>query len=148
LEIKNYFTFSMIYAKKISLSTKGFCDVIDITPQVDNIVKKSNINNGLVVVFAFGSTAGITTIEMNANLEEDFKKTMEKIAPQGEVYSHDQKRGDGNGFSHIRASLTGSSLSVPLIDGEMTLGTWQQIVVCDFDNRARNREIVVQIVGE
>lgn len=138
----------MFYAKKIHIPTKGFCDIIDITSKVDNIVKESNIKNGLVVVFAFGATAAITTLEMNANLEEDLQKAMEKIAPQTGNYSHDQKWGDGNGFSHVRASLIGPSISIPLINKEMTIGVWQQIVVCDFDNRKRDREIVVQIVGE
>ena len=95
-----------------------------------------------------GSTLGVTTIEMNANLEEDLAEALEIIAPQSKKYHHDQKWGDGNGFSHIRASLLGPSTSVPIVNGKLTLGTWQQLVVIDFDNRQRDREIIVQVVGE
>jgi secondary thiamine-phosphate synthase enzyme len=138
----------MTFSQTFLITTRGFCDVIDITEKVSSIVAEAKIKKGIAVVFATGSTAGITTIEMNANLEDDLREALEIIAPENKVYHHDEKWGDGNGFSHIRASLVGASLSVPIIDGELTLGTWQQLVLCDFDNRGRQREVRVQVVGE
>ena len=138
----------MIFQDKIKITAQGFCDVIDITNKVEKIVQGSTIKNGLVTVFVVGSTAGVTTIEANAGLEDDLKEALEIIAPESKTYHHDGKWGDGNGFSHVRASLMGPSLSVPISNGELTLGTWQQIVLCDFDNRPRSREIIVQVIGE
>lgn len=138
----------MTYSKIIKISTKGICDVIDITQQVDRAVQNSKIKDGVVTVFGVGSTLSVTTIEMNANLEEDLAEALEVIAPsKGKTYQHDKKWGDGNGFSHVRSSLLGPSTTVPIIQGELTLGQWQQIVVVDFDNRPREREIIIQIVG-
>jgi len=134
----------MIYHDKISLSAKGFCDVHDITRKVEEILKKSKIQNGLVAVFALGSTAGVTTIEYEPNLVKDLKEFFEKIIPKDATYHHDETWGDNNGFSHLRASLLGPSLTVPIVDGKLQLGTWQQVVFIDFDNRARDREIFVQ----
>lgn len=138
----------MIFTQTIQLKTSGFCDVLDITEKVQKIVNEAKIKDGLAVVFVSGSTAGVTTIETNANLEKDLKETLEIIAPVDKTYHHDEKWGDKNGFSHIRASLIGPSLVVPIYKGELQLGTWQQIVLCDFDNRSRNREVVVQVMGE
>ena len=138
----------MIYNENISIITKGYCDVVDITDHVADTVQKSKISNGIVVVFVVGSTAAITTLEANANLEKDLNEALEIIAPKNKSYYHDEKWGDGNGFSHIRASLIGPSLAIPIVHGELTLGTWQQIVLCDFDNRSRKREIVVHILGD
>lgn len=138
----------MIYNQTIKISTQGFCDIIDITDKVSAIVKDSKIKNGLAVVFVAGSTAGVTTIEANANLEKDLAEALEIIAPTNKTYYHDEKWGDGNGFSHIRAALIGPSLTIPIISGKLQLGTWQQIIICDFDNRKRNREILVQVIGE
>ena len=138
----------MLYTQTITISTKGFCDVIDITDKISDIIQKSKIVNGIVVIFVPGSTAGVTTIEINAELEKDLKEALERIAPQNKTYHHDEKWGDGNGFAHIRASLIGPSLTIPIIDGKLILGTWQQIVLCDFDNRAREREVMIQILGE
>lgn len=138
----------MVFNATIKISTKGICDVVDITQEVDEVVNKSKIKNGIAVVFVTGSTAGVTTIEANANLEEDLAEALEIIAPQDKKYHHDEKWGDGNGFSHIRASLIGPSVSVPVQNGKLTLGTWQQIVVCDFDNKSRERKVLVQVIGE
>lgn len=138
----------MIAADTISLSTKGFSDVIDITDRVASIVTKSNSKNGLVTVFCSGSTGAITTIEYESGVINDLKKAIEKIAPSNIPYEHDRRWGDGNGFSHLRAALTKPSLSVPIVNAKMTLGTWQQIVFIDFDNRGRERNIIVQVMGE
>lgn len=138
----------MVYQNKFKISTQGFCDIIDITAQVQDIVNQSKIKNGLAVVFVAGSTAGVTTLEANANLEKDLEETLEIIAPQNKKYHHDEKWGDGNGFSHVRASLIGPSLSVPIADSQLILGTWQQIVLCDFDNRKREREVIIQVLGD
>lgn len=138
----------MIYSEKISLSAKGFCDVHDVTEKMREIIKKSNIQNGLASVFALGSTAGMTTIEYEPNLIKDLQEFFEKIIPHDEKYHHDETWGDNNGFSHLRASLLGPSLVVPVANGELTLGTWQQIVFINFDNRPRKREILVQVIGD
>lgn len=137
----------MNYQEKIKVSSKGFCDIVDITGSVQDAVSKSKIKDGIVVVFVAGSTAAITTIEMNAGLEADFKEALEIIAPENKKYHHDEKWGDGNGFSHVRSSLVGPSLSIPVSENEMILGTWQQIVLADFDNRSREREVVIKIIG-
>lgn len=138
----------MIATDKISLNTKGFNDVIDISDAVTKIVKQSRVQNGLVNVFCSGSTGGITTIEYESGVISDLKKAIEKIAPSNIPYEHDKRWGDGNGFSHVRAALMKPSLTIPLVNGKLTLGTWQQIVFIDFDNRARDRDVVVQIIGE
>lgn len=132
----------------IPISTKGFTDIIDITPQVAAAIQRSHIKAGLVTVFISGSTAGVTTIEFEPGLLQDLPEALEKIAPMNKRYHHDATWGDGNGFAHVRAALIGSSLTIPVSDGRMALGTWQQIVVMDFDNRSREREVVVQMMGE
>ncbi len=138
----------LFYTDKITLFTKGFCDIIDISEKVKGIVKKSKIKDGLVNVFVRGSTAGITTIEAEPNLIKDFQEFMEKLAPQDKKYHHKEAWNDDNGFSHLRASLIGPSLTIPIEGGKMILGGWQQLVLCDFDNRSREREIIVKIMGE
>lgn len=135
-------------AKTISFSTKGFGDIINITPHVLSCVKQSSVANGLVVVFCPGSTGAITTIEYESGVLQDLKEALERIAPSDIPYQHDRQWEDGNGFSHVRAALMTPGLTIPLVSGRLTLGTWQQIVFIDFDNRGRHREIVVQIVGE
>lgn len=137
-----------IITDHIPLSTKGFTDIIDVTPDVDAAIKRSGVDSGTVTVFISGSTAGITTIEYEPGLLQDLPEAFEKIAPMNKRYSHDATWGDGNGFSHVRAAMLGCSLSVPFNAGRMLLGTWQQIVVIDFDNRSRQREVVLQIMGE
>jgi secondary thiamine-phosphate synthase enzyme len=138
----------MIATDSISLSTKGFSEVIDITDKVVSIVNKSDIKQGLVTVFCSGSTGAITTIEYESGVINDLKKAIEKIAPSNISYEHDRRWGDGNGFSHVTAALMKPSLSVPIIKGKLALGTWQQIVFIDFDNRGRDRDIIVQVMGE
>ena len=138
----------MVVTKKISLQTKGNCDIIDITPRVEQQVAETDINSGTATLFVAGSTAGLSTIEFEPGLLSDFKGMWERNIPRSIPYDHDQRWGDGNGYSHVRASLLGASLVVPFSDKRLTLGTWQQIVVVDFDNRARSREIVLQIMGD
>jgi len=138
----------MVVTKKISLQSKGKCDIIDITPQVEQQVAETNIKNGIATLFVAGSTAGVTTIEFESGLLSDFKSMWERSVPQNIPYDHDRRWGDGNGYSHVRASLLGASLVVPVNDKRLTLGTWQQIVLVDFDNRPRSREIILQIMGE
>ena len=138
----------MVITGKISLQSKGECDILDITPQVQQQVAKAEINSGTVTLFVAGSTAGLTTIEFEPGLVSDFQDMWERIAPRSVSYNHDRRWGDGNGYSHVRASLLGASLVVPFTNKKLTLGTWQQIVVVDFDNRPRSRQVIVQIMGE
>lgn len=138
----------MISTNTISINTKGFTDTIDITYEVTKIIEQSGIENGLVTIFCRGSTGTITTIEFESGVIKDLQRALEKIAPSNVPYEHDKRWGDGNGFSHVRAALMKPSLSIPLIQQKLILGTWQQIVFIDFDNRARHREIFVQIIGE
>lgn len=138
----------MLCSDTISLSTKGFSDTIDITGQVTKIIQRSGIKNGLVTVYCKGSTGSVTTIEYESGVIKDLQRVLEKIVPSNIPYEHDKRWGDGNGFSHVRAALLKPSLTVPLIKQQLTLGTWQQIVFIDFDNRNRQREIAVHIIGE
>lgn len=138
----------MIYRAEFNLRTKGFADIIDITGQVSDILTESKIKEGIAVIFVQGSTAGITAIEYEPNLIKDFQEFLEKVIPRDKNYHHGATWGDDNGFSHLRASLIGPSLAVPLENGKMILGAWQQIVLCDFDNRSRQRRIIVKIIGE
>jgi len=137
-----------VVTKSITFKTKGNCDFIDITAQVADEVKQSEVNNGAVTLFISGSTAGITTIEYESRLLGDFRNMWDRVIPQNIPYEHDKTWGDGNGHSHVRASILGASLTIPFVSKRLTLGTWQQIVVIDFDNRSRSRELVLQIMGE
>jgi len=134
--------------KNIRLNTKGNCDMIDVTAEIAGEIKNSNIDSGIATIFITGSTAGITTIEYESGVLRDYKDMWDRNVPSNIAYQHDQRWGDGNGYSHVRASLQGPSLVVPFAHKKMMLGTWQQIVVVDFDNRARSREIVLQLLGE
>ncbi len=138
----------MVVTKRISLQTKGNCDIIDITPQVEQQVAETDIDNGTATLFVAGSTAGISTIEFESGALSDFQSMWERNIPQNIPYDHDRRWGDGNGYSHVRASLLGASLVVPFNDKRLTLGTWQQIVLEDFDNRPRSRQIILQIMGD
>lgn len=138
----------MTYSETISLSTKGFSDIIDITDRVASVVGHSKIKDGLVTVFCPGSTGAVTTIEYESGVLRDLQMAIEKIVPSNISYEHDRRWGDGNGFSHVRAALMKPSLSIPLIKGKVTLGTWQQIVFIDFDNRRRERNLFVNILGD
>ena len=136
-----------VISKTIQLSSKGQDDVIDITKQVSNVVKDSNIENGTVTIFVAGSTAAITTIEYEPGLINDFPEMLSRIIPKNIEYEHDNTWHDGNGHSHVRASLIGPSLTVPIINGRLTLGTWQQIVLLEMDTRPRNRNLILQIMS-
>ena len=133
---------------KIHISTGGDCEMVDITNHVAAEITKAKVKEGTVTIFVSGSTAGISTIEYEDGLVSDFKTMWQRIVPRNIQYQHDRRWGDGNGHSHVRASMLGPSLVVPFTNGRMMLGTWQQVVVVDFDNRPRSREIVVQIMGE
>ena len=137
-----------ISTKKLFEKTEGYCDIIDITAKVQEQVQKEKIQRGLASLFVSGSTASLTTIEYEPGLIEDLKEFLEKFIPSNKKYHHDDRWGDNNGFSHLRASLLGPSLQVPIDNGQLLLGTWQQIVLLDFDNRPRRREILVQLMGE
>ena len=132
----------------INFKTNGNCDIIDLTGKVEAVITESNFEEGSVLIFAGGSTAGITTIEYELGLLQDYPKFFDRIAPVNINYEHDNTWHDGNGHSHVRASLQGASLTVPFVNGSLTLGTWQQIIFVDFDNRSRNREVVVQLMGK
>ena len=138
----------MVHTGAIELSTRGVGTVEDLTGAVTAEVLQAGITHGTVTVFVPGSTGGITTVEFEDGLVRDLDEMFDRIAPRGPEYHHDSRWGDGNGFSHCRASLLGPSLTVPVVDGRLTLGTWQQIVFLDFDNRSRDRSLVVQVIGE
>jgi secondary thiamine-phosphate synthase enzyme len=138
----------MTFSETIPVSTKGFSDIIDMTPRVIDALKRSGIADGLVTVFCPGSTGAVTTIEYESGVLRDLQKAIERIAPSNIPYEHDKRWGDGNGFSHVRAALMKPSLTIPIIKGKLTLGTWQQIVFIDFDNRKRERNLSVHVMGE
>ena len=138
----------MVVTKRVGLQTKGHCDIIDITPQVEQQLAETEISNGTVTLFVSGSTAGVSTIEYESGLLSDFQGMWERNVPKDIPYKHDRAWGEGNGYSHVRASLLGASLVIPFSDKKLALGTWQQVVLVDFDNRPRSRQIVVQIMGE
>ncbi|MFW9920635.1 MAG: secondary thiamine-phosphate synthase enzyme YjbQ [Candidatus Thorarchaeota archaeon] len=136
------------YHSAIEVRSRGNCDMIDITEQVSKIVLESGIKTGICTVFCPGSTGSITTIEYEGGLLQDFPEAMERIAPQEAVYQHHLRWRDGNGHSHIRASVLGPSITIPFVDKKLTLGTWQQVTFIDFDNKARNRSLEVLLIGE
>lgn len=138
----------MIIQKKIELSTRGFTHIIDITPTLQEYVAASELKNGNVLVFVPGSTGGITTIEFEPGLLQDIPEMLEKLAPVNGRYHHDDTWHDGNGYAHLRSALLGPSMTIPFENGRMQLGTWQQVVFIDFDNRSRRRSLHVQIYGE
>lgn len=130
------------------VNTHGDGDVVDVTSDVSELVSKSGLSSGIVTVFAPGATAGVTTIEFEPGLVEDIDELFERIAPRNRDYHHNLRWNDGNGHSHVRASLLGPSLTIPFNDGKLILGVWQQIVLIDFDNRSRKRDIFCQVMGE
>lgn len=133
---------------KLTFSTRGYGDTLDITRDVQQVISQAGWSTGIVTVFVPGSTAGLTTIEYEDGAVQDFKRLFEEIASSRREYSHNARWGDGNGFSHVRAALLGPSLTVPFTDGRLVLGTWQQVVLVDFDNRGRQRNVVLQVMGE
>jgi secondary thiamine-phosphate synthase enzyme len=137
-----------IMAKNIQLKSKGETDIIDITDHVSQAIEESSESNGIATVFVAGSTAALTTIEYEPGLKHDFPQMLSRVAPKDIVYEHDNTWHDGNGHSHVRASLIGPSLTIPVVGGKLTLGTWQQIVFLEMDTRPRNRNVIVQMLGE
>ncbi len=128
------------------IKTQGFNDILNITEKVEKAVQESGVQEGIVLIFVPGSTAGITTIEYEPGVIEDLKNVFEKIAPKNGDYKHEEAWHDGNGFSHVRAAILGPSLTLPIENGKMLLGSWQQIVLVDFDNKPRKRQIIIKVV--
>lgn len=141
-------SYMTIQTKRIEKNTKGFSDVIDITDEVASFIEQCKVKNGIATIFVPGSTGAVTTVEFEPGLKKDVPEFVEKILPQNADYHHNETWHDGNGFSHMRAALYGPSLTVPFDNGKLTLGTWQQIVLLDFDARPRKRQIVIQVIGE
>jgi secondary thiamine-phosphate synthase enzyme len=137
-----------IITESLAVETEGGNEARDLTGAIAEKLSSLGLSDGMVTVFVPGSTAGVTTIEFEPGVVEDFSRLLEKIAPGNIPYRHDERWGDGNGFSHVRASLIGPSLVVPFAAGRLALGTWQQVVLIDFDNRPRSRSIVLQFMGE
>jgi secondary thiamine-phosphate synthase enzyme len=138
----------MVVTRRVGLRTEGNCHIVDITRQVAQEVASSGLKDGTVTVFVTGSTGGVTTVEYESGLVSDLKDLFDHVAPSNRRYQHNLRWGDGNGHAHVRASLLGPSLTVPFVGRKLTLGTWQQIVFIDFDNRPRSRELVLQLMGE
>ena len=137
-----------VLSKSIQIRSKGENDMIDLTQKISDFVGNSGITNGIVTIFVSGSTGSITTIEYEPGLIKDFPEMLSRLAPKDLEYGHEQMWHDGNGHSHVKASLVGPSLTVPFIEGEMLLGTWQQIIFLELDTRGRTRNLVLQILGE
>lgn len=139
----------MTHSGRLQIATRGNTHVLDITDEVNRVLAGSGVREGILVIFAVGSTAGITTTEAEPGLlTHDLKAFFDRVAPQDQYYKHEATWHDDNGHAHVRASALGPSLTVPIVDGRLTLGTWQQIVLLDFDTRGRRRDVIVQIVGE
>jgi secondary thiamine-phosphate synthase enzyme len=137
-----------VETKSLRLQTKGNADMVDITVQVARAVSEAALTNGTVTVFCPSATSGLTTIEYESGCLSDLERLFDEIVDPARHYDHNARWGDGNGHSHVRAALLGPSLTIPFVDGRLTLGTWQQIVFVDFDNRHRQRELVLQVMGE
>ena len=138
----------MVHGREIELSTKGFSDIVEITPSIEQVVGESGVQEGLVNVAVIGSTASVSTIEYEPALVQDVREQLERLVPHTLASRHSATWGDDNGFSHIRAILMGPSMTLPVVEGKIVLGTWQQVVVIDHDNRPRGRRIRIQVVGE
>jgi secondary thiamine-phosphate synthase enzyme len=137
-----------ILSKEINFSTKGTDDILDITQKIRESLIAVKLTRGIVTVFVQGSTASVTTIEYEPGLLKDLPEFYEKIIPRNKVYAHDATWGDANGYAHIRSSLQGPSITIPFEDGELMLGTWQQVVFLEFDNRPRKRKVILQFIGQ
>jgi secondary thiamine-phosphate synthase enzyme len=137
-----------VITKTIQIQTKGDADILDITGKISKVVGDSGLENGIATIFTPSSTSGLTTIEFESGCISDLRRLLDEIIDPNRHYAHDARWGDGNGHSHIRAALIGSSFTVPIAGRRLTLGTWQQIIFIDFDNRPRSRELVIQIIGE
>jgi secondary thiamine-phosphate synthase enzyme len=137
-----------IITERFSVSTRGNSELLDITGRVADLLSKNKLSEGNLTVFVAGSTASVTTTEFEPGLRKDIPEALNRVAPEGMRYHHDDTWHDGNGHAHVRASILGPSLTIPFSGGEMLLGTWQQIVLIDFDNRSRERKVIVQLIGE
>ena len=137
-----------VYNEEIRISTKGEGDIIDLTEKVEEVVRKSGVKNGLVCVFVPGSTGAVTTIEYEPGLLRDLPSALERVAPKDVYYHHEEMWHDGNGHSHVRASIIGASLTIPIKNSKVIHGTWQQIVFVELDIRKRDRSLIVQVLGE
>ena len=137
-----------IISRRLNFKTRGETDIIDITSDISDEIKNSGVKDGIVTIFVPGSTGAVTTIEYEPGLLKDLPAMLERIAPKEIEYEHEKRWHDGNGHSHVRASLLGPSITIPFEDGRLTLGTWQQIVFVELDNRSRSREVVLQIMGD
>jgi len=137
-----------IISEELVLRTTAETDIVDLTGQIQDQLSRSGIVSGILVLFVPGSTGALTTIEYESGVLEDLKRVIEQLAPRDNHYEHDQRWGDGNGYSHVRAAFMKPSLSIPIQNGRLALGTWQQIVLLDFDNRPRDRRVLIQILGE
>jgi secondary thiamine-phosphate synthase enzyme len=138
----------MVRTGSIQLNTHGNADVHDITAQIAQVVNESEFRNGTVTIFCPSSTSALTTIEYESGCVSDLQRLFNEVIPQNREYAHNARWHDGNGHSHIRAALLGPSLTIPFVEGDLTLGTWQQVIYVDFDVRSRHRELVLQIIGE
>lgn len=137
----------IIVTETVSFKTTSRTDIIDITPVVFDVFHRININQGLTALFIPGSTAALSTLEFESGAIKDLQEAIDRIVPKDQYYAHNERWGDGNGYSHVRAALLGPSLHIPIINGKLALGTWQQIVLLDFDNKPRERKIIVQFLG-
>jgi secondary thiamine-phosphate synthase enzyme len=138
----------MVFTSAVEVRTRGEGDVLDLTPEVRAAISRSKLRDGIACVFVVGSTAAITTIEFEPGLVEDVAVALERVAPEDARYAHEARWGDDNGHSHVRAALIGPSVCIPIVDGALVLGTWQQVVLCELDTRGRERKVVVQVVGK
>lgn len=138
----------VVQSETIEFSTRGDADIVDVTSQIAEVLAGTDCRNGIVTIFTPSATSGLSTIEYESGCVSDFRRLFDEIADPDRPYAHNARWGDGNGHSHIRSALLGPSLTVPFVNGRLTLGTWQQIVFVDFDNRARRRRLVVQVMGE
>jgi secondary thiamine-phosphate synthase enzyme len=136
-----------VFQKTFRIKTKGHKDIIDLTPQVESIVAESGIREGVLNVSGSGSTLGVTTIEFEPGALADLRRALDQIAPAKTDYAHNARWGDRNGYAHLRSALMGTGKSFPVSNGAVHLGTWQQIIICDFDDRPREREITVTVVA-
>jgi secondary thiamine-phosphate synthase enzyme len=137
-----------VYSATFNVETRGETDIVDITDHIEGILDRSGLTDGTATVFVGGSTAGITTIEFESGLLQDLREAYERLAPRNAYYAHNERWGDGNGFAHVRAAMTRQDMSIPFARKKLILGTWQQVILIDFDNRPRRREITVQVIGE
>ena len=137
-----------VYTASFTIETRGETDIVDVTDYVEDALTRSGLTDGTATVFVGGSTAGLMTVEFESGLLQDLRDAFERMAPRNGYYAHNERWGDGNGFAHVRASMVGQDMSIPFSGKKLILGTWQQIILVDFDNRPRRREITVQVVGE